>query len=764
MESSLPFLGEQVSDYCADPDSLPERYCCAVKDGIASHTARAVAARRLGFERVPADYGDPAADLALTCDVADGLVPAQSRMGEYIRVRTAFFDRVVVASLNAGMSQVVVGAAGYDGRSLRYAKPGVRWFEVDHPATQGDKLERLARLGIDAGHVRFVAADFTKDPVASRLLEAGLDARRPALFLFEGIAVYLEDSVTESVLAQFRQVTVAGSLLAISVSVTSGAGGRSAFRARVAAVGEPARSVLDPEQAEAMLARAGWQVGDRRATEGGGPATETGGRRATEGGGPATGAGGEGGGRATGGVRATAEANGRTTEKGSGRAAATGGLQAAGGDDAELARRGRQRAAGLLTAHAVAGASRVRSASRRPGAARRPASGKASTGDTATGEASTGEAGAGDSAPDGGSLPLPALLSRVLVAFTIEADNEAEHQLPHRTTTYRSSPRGPADSPWLVSLVMWASALRHIPDEGITVAGIRRAARTGSNYAGLRRWGYIIFDPEPRRGKQSAADTVVRLTARGRQARDGWAPIGGVVEERWRERFGAGTVATLRESLEAVAARPPAGLPDCLPILGYGLFSKVSEDDGPNAVANRVAEGEVAGLPVWALLSRVLLAFTAEFESQSPVSLAICADVLRMLTERGVRVRDIPQLAGVSRESVAMAMGILVKRGLATEGPDPAGGRWRVAALTRRGAVAQAAYHELVADIEDTWRDRFGADTVAGLRAGLERLPVPDLLAGIEPDPAGWRAQVRRPDVLPHYPMVLHRGGYPDGS
>ncbi|HEY6792780.1 MAG TPA: SAM-dependent methyltransferase [Trebonia sp.] len=696
-----------------------------MKDGIASHTARTVAARRLGFERVPADYGDPAADLALACDVAAGLVPAQSRMGEYIRARTAFFDRVVVATLNAGMSQVVVGAAGYDGRSLRYAKPGVRWFEVDHPATQGDKLERLARLGIDAGHVRFVAADFTKDPVASQLLEAGLAARRPALFLFEGIAVYLEDSVTESVLAQFRQVTVAGSLLAISVSVTSGAGGRSAFRARVAAMGEPARSVLDPEEAEAMLARAGWQVSGGRAAGAGG---------------------------------------GQATAQGSGRPAGTDGLQTAGGDEAEAARRARQRAAGLLTAHAVAGAPQVRSASGRPGAARRPASGEAGTGDTARREASTGEAGAGDSARGAGSLPLPALLSRVLVAFTIEADNEAEHRLPHRTTTHGSAAGGPADSPWLVSLVMWASALRHIPDEGITVAGLRRAARTGSNYAGLRRWRYVIFDPEPARGKQPAADTVVRLTARGREARDGWAPIGGVVEERWRERFGAGTVATLRESLEAIAAQLPAGLPDCLPILGYGLFSKVSEDDGPNAVATRVAEGEVAGLPLWALLSRVLLAFAAEFESQSPVSLAICANVLRVLTERGVRVRDIPQLAGVSRESVAMGMGILVKRGLATEGPDPGGGRWRVAALTRGGAVAQAACQELVVGIEDAWRDRFGAGTVAGLQAGLERLPVRDLLAGTEPYPEGWRAQVRPPGVLPHYPMVAHRGGYPDGS
>ena len=35
---------------------------------------------------------------------------------------------------------------------------------------------------------------------------------------------------------------------------------------------------------------------------------------------------------------------------------------------------------------------------------------------------------------------------------------------------------------------------------------------------------------------------------------------------------------------------------------------------------------------------------------------------------------------------------------------------------------------------------------------------------GLEPYPDNWRAQVRRPETLPHYPMVLHRGGYPDGS
>lgn len=150
-----------------------------MKEQTASHTARSVAARRLQYDRVAAPYGDPAADEALTHDVAEGLSPTHNRMHEYIRARTAFFDRIVVNSIDRGITQVVIGGAGYDGRALRYAKPGVRWFEVDHPATQTDKLARIARiarLGIATPRVRFIPADFTADP---RRLD-GQRAIRPA--------------------------------------------------------------------------------------------------------------------------------------------------------------------------------------------------------------------------------------------------------------------------------------------------------------------------------------------------------------------------------------------------------------------------------------------------------------------------------------------------------------------------------------------------------------------------------------------------------
>ena len=246
-----------------------------MEDGGPSVTARRVAAHRLGFARVVTAYGDPAADEALAADVAAGQAVPATRMHDYLAARTAFFDRAVVDAIDRDVRQVVVGAAGYDGRAFRYAKPGVRWFEVDHPATQRDKLARLARLGIAAAHVRFAEADFTRDPVADRLRAAGLDASTPSLFLLEGIAVYLELAVLETVLGQFRRVAAAGSRLAISVSLSRerDSAARARFQARVAALGEPARSTLEAGEAEALLARTGWQVtggpgGDRQATAG----------------------------------------------------------------------------------------------------------------------------------------------------------------------------------------------------------------------------------------------------------------------------------------------------------------------------------------------------------------------------------------------------------------------------------------------------------------------------------------------------------------
>ncbi len=116
-----------------------------------------------------------------------------------------------------------------------------------------------------------------------------------------------------------------------------------------------------------------------------------------------------------------------------------------------------------------------------------------------------------------------------------------------------------------------------------------------------------------------------------------------------------------------------------------------------------------------------------------------------------------------------MACNFAANRRLIVIESDAAGGKWKVARLTQKGAKARDLYDELLGSLEGRWLDRFGSDVMARLRVSLQRLtgpggPQSPLFAGLEPYPDGWRAAVRPPATLPHFPMVLHRGGYPDGS
>ena len=101
--------------------------------------------------------------------------------------------------------------------------------------------------------------------------------------------------------------------------------------------------------------------------------------------------------------------------------------------------------------------------------------------------------------------------------------------------------------------------------------------------------------------------------------------------------------------------------------------------------------------------------------------------------------------------------------------------------LTPTGRDAQKTARRLHGELERAWERTYGADTVQRLRAGLDGvLEQRDgarqrLSLGLQPPPNGWRATRRYAAQtnaviadpagrLPHYPMVLHRGGWPDGS
>jgi hypothetical protein len=322
---------------------------------------------------------------------------------------------------------------------------------------------------------------------------------------------------------------------------------------------------------------------------------------------------------------------------------------------------------------------------------------------------------------------VSAHLSQVFVAFTIEFDNEFEHRVPHRTTLL-----GGSSGPWLASMEMWSTCMRFVGEEPIAVNELAARARTQTNLNGMQRWGYITV----------GADKRIRATAKGLAARAVWAELAGAIEQRWEDRYGKPVVDRLRAALRLMAERIELDLPDCLPILGYGLWSS-----GPKGKRTGPVEPDLA---LSALMARVLLTFAMEYECGSEVSLAISANVLRVLNEEGIRLRDIPIMSGVSKESIAMAMGILRKGNyVAVE---------KAVRLTAKGVEAREAFLRRRDLLEEQWEGG------GRLREALQPFTFDLLLQGMEPYPENWRAKVRRPEELPHYPMVLHRGGYPDGS
>ncbi len=243
-----------------------------MRDGEASMTARRVAAYRLSFPRelCPWATSTEGADdeQRLEVGVAEGLEVEATPMARYLQVRTRFFDRVVVRVLGGGddrgIGQAVAVGAGYDGRSLRYAGPHIRWFELDHPETQRDKRARIGALGIDASDIGFAPADFRHDDVPEALAAAGHDPERPSLFVCEGVAGYLSAETLGSLLAALARMAAPGSRLAITLSLEPESAEQRDRRARldaaVATMGEPLTSTLHRSELVDRLDASGWRV------------------------------------------------------------------------------------------------------------------------------------------------------------------------------------------------------------------------------------------------------------------------------------------------------------------------------------------------------------------------------------------------------------------------------------------------------------------------------------------------------------------------
>ncbi len=181
--------------------------------------------------------------------------------------RSALVEAELAAGQNTALVQLVILGAGLDSTAYRCADltDGMAMFEVDHPATQTWKRERLADIGADIPkNLTYVPFDFERQTLAQALKEGGVAMDKPTLFPWLGVQPYLTHDAVVGVLDVVASFPAGSRIVMDFVSPDYGAAdglnddGLAQLGAVVSQMGEPFLSRYAPKELETLLKQVGF--------------------------------------------------------------------------------------------------------------------------------------------------------------------------------------------------------------------------------------------------------------------------------------------------------------------------------------------------------------------------------------------------------------------------------------------------------------------------------------------------------------------------
>jgi len=133
------------------------------------------------------------------------------------------------SALTNGATQVVVVGAGFDPLSLELQLnfPVAEFWEIDHPATQRQKMRALPKIGAERLH--FVAVDLSTTGLAREvLIKSSFDPTQRTFWIAEGLLMYLRPEKVSSLMRTLSSLTTPGSQVAFTF-MEKGSDGRIRF-------------------------------------------------------------------------------------------------------------------------------------------------------------------------------------------------------------------------------------------------------------------------------------------------------------------------------------------------------------------------------------------------------------------------------------------------------------------------------------------------------------------------------------------------------
>jgi methyltransferase (TIGR00027 family) len=184
----------------------------------------------------------------------------------FLAARSRIAEDTLAELVGQGLRQYVILGAGLDTFAYRNPWPELRVWEVDHPATQGWKRERLAKGEITVPSPEpFVPVDFAHQDLEQALVAAGLDLGQPTFCSWLGVAPYLERPAIDSLLGFVARASASGGGIVFDYFIpphTQPLVVRLMLalrRWRLRKIGEPWRTYFDPAQLVAQLRGLGFR-------------------------------------------------------------------------------------------------------------------------------------------------------------------------------------------------------------------------------------------------------------------------------------------------------------------------------------------------------------------------------------------------------------------------------------------------------------------------------------------------------------------------
>ena len=203
-------------------------------------------------------------------EFVDSLLRASPAYANVI-ARTCYTEDALNAALSEGVNQYVLIGAGYDSYALRRPADAqeLEVFEVDHPATQAMKKQRLSELGVavdDKNH--FIASDLGQETIGSALSGSNYKSREPAFLSWLGVTMYLTREANMATLGSVAQCCASGSLLVFSYvdqevfesGYSENVEAVTELKRNVEAMGEPLVSGFYPDALENELRHLGFEL------------------------------------------------------------------------------------------------------------------------------------------------------------------------------------------------------------------------------------------------------------------------------------------------------------------------------------------------------------------------------------------------------------------------------------------------------------------------------------------------------------------------